>query len=186
MKYKRFGRFFCLYSTLKSSMYTDLQRCRRRRSCSYNGWPHSLSCPWWSFWSAGEQSVESTSDSNCLITAKTHDTQVSWTWMETHVQLNNPQKGDEEQIERHKEEEGAPHVGDGSALRGWHQQVRGREWQRRRVGSIQGGDGREATPELPVLSTWHSCGETGNSPWNKEIKLVQTHDWESDTAGNPD
>lgn len=112
--------------------------------------------------------------------------QVCWTWMETHVQLNNPQKGDEEQIERHKEEEGAPHVGDGSALRGWHQQVRGREWQRRRVGSIQGGDGREATPELPVLSTWHSCGETGNSPWNKETKLVQTHDWESDTAGNPD
>lgn len=81
--------------------------------------------------------------------------------MKTHIQLNNPQKGDEEQVEGHEETEGASDVRDGLALGGWYQQVR--EGQRRREGGVQGADAREAAPELPVVSTWHSCGESGNS-----------------------
>lgn len=87
--------------------------------------------------------------------------------MNTHIQLNNPQKGDEEQIERHEETEGAADIRDGLALCRRDKHVRGREGHRRRVGSIQGSDGRQAAPELTILSAWHSWGETGNSPCNR-------------------
>lgn len=33
---------------------SHLQRCQRRKTCSYSGWPHFLSWPWWSWRSAGE------------------------------------------------------------------------------------------------------------------------------------
>lgn len=89
-----------------------------------------------------------------------------------HIQLNDPQEGDEEQVERHKETEGAPDIRDGLALFGRYKQVRGRDGQGRRVGSVQGGDGREAAIELAVLSARHSCSETGNSPCNKVNETV--------------
>lgn len=77
----------------------------------------------------------------------------------TYIQLDDPQKGDEEQVKGHKQAEGAAHVRDGLALRRWYEQVRGREGQRGGVGGIQGGDGGQAVPQLPVVSTRHSCGE---------------------------
>lgn len=45
-------------------------------------------------------------------------------YQNTHIQLNNPQEGDEKQIERHKQAEGAADVGDGLALCRRHEQVR--------------------------------------------------------------
>lgn len=76
--------------------------------------------------------------------------------MNTHIHLDNPQKGDEEQVERHEEAEGAADIGDGLALCGRDKHVRGREGHRSRVGSIQGSDGRQAAPELAILSARHS------------------------------
>lgn len=78
------------------------------------------------------------------------------TTLNTHIQLNNPQEGDEEQIECHKETEGAADIRDGLALCRWGKHVWRREGQRGRVGSIQGSDGRKAAPELAILSTRHS------------------------------
>lgn len=85
----------------------------------------------------------------------------------THVKLNNPEKGDEEKVEGHKETESAPHVRDLLALYRWCQQVRGWDGHQCRVGSIQGGDGGEAAPELPIGSTMHSCCDTGKSTCSK-------------------
>lgn len=91
----------------------------------------------------------------------------------TYVELDDPQERDEEQVKGHKEAEGATHVGDGLALRGGHEQVRGRERQGGGVGGIQGGGDGQAAPQLPVVSDRHPCGEAGISPCNKgrtEIK----------------
>lgn len=75
----------------------------------------------------------------------------------SHVELNNPQQGYEEQVEGHKETEGAAHVRNGLALCKRYIQVRGREGQRGGVGSVQGGDGREAAPVFPTaVYTRHS------------------------------
>lgn len=93
----------------------------------------------------------------------------------TYVQLDNPQKRDEEQIKGHKEAEGATHVRDGLALCRGYEQVRGREGHRGGVGRIQGGDDGQAAPQLPVVSHRHSCGEAGISPCNKgRTKIKRT------------
>lgn len=89
----------------------------------------------------------------------------------THIQLNNPQEGDEKQIEGHKQAEGAADVGDGLALCRRHEQVRRRDGQRRGVGGIQRRDARQAAPQLPIVSTRHACGQTGNACWAKEIRM---------------
>lgn len=103
----------------------------------------------------------------------------------TYVQLDNPQKRDEEQVKGHKEAEGATHVRDGLALRRWYKQVRRREGQRGGVGGIQGGDDGQAAPQLAVASARHPCGEAGISPCNKgrpEITREQLHLlWRKDT-----
>lgn len=90
-----------------------------------------------------------------------------WTEPDTHVQLNEPQKGDEEQVECHKETEGAADIRDGLALCRWYKQVWGREGHRRGVGRIQRGDGRQTAPEVPIVFTRHSCSETGNTPCSR-------------------
>lgn len=85
----------------------------------------------------------------------------------TYVQLDNPQKRDEEQVKGHKEAEGATHVRDGLALCGGHEQVGGGEGHRGGVGGIQSVDDGQAAPQLPVVSHRHSCGEAGLSPCNR-------------------
>lgn len=99
---------------------------------------------------------------------------VCFTELNTYIQLNNPKEGDEEKIERHKETEGAADIRNGFALRRRHQQVRRREGERCRVGSIKGGDGREAASDVPILSTRHSCSETGGPPL-QEMDTVWAH-----------
>lgn len=155
---------------------SNLPKCQRRKSWIYIEQPPFVNYPRPYWKSAGEHrrvhiSVKmrfnpehSSKTRKQLITRKLESFRLLHV---THVQLNDPEKWDEEQIERHEKTEGATDVGDGSALCGWHEQVRRREGQRRRVGSIQGGNGGEATPELPVLSTWHSCDNTGNFSWGK-------------------
>lgn len=98
----------------------------------------------------------------------------------THIQLDNPEKRDEEEVECHKETEGAADIRDSLALCRWHQHVRRREGQRCGVGGVKGGDGREASPELPILSSRHSCCETGNSPFNSK-DIIRISQWKTDT-----
>ena len=93
----------------------------------------------------------------------------------THIQLYNPEERDEEEVEGNKETEGAADVGDGLALCRWNQQVWGRERQWCGVRGVQGGDGREAGPELPILSPRHSCCETGDSPWKHTSRPHALH-----------
>lgn len=101
----------------------------------------------------------------------------------THIQLDDPEQGDEEQVEGHEEAEGAAHVGDGFLLSGG--QVVGRRVGERglRVGGVQGGDGREAPHELAAFhSARHACsadrgthatGCGGRTKKNRELLQFQ-------------
>ena len=82
-------------------------------------------------------------------------------WKHTHIELNDPQEGDEEEVEGNEETECPPHVRDDLSLPGGYQHVWRGQGHSCRVGGVQGGNGREASPQLPVVYPWHSCAETG-------------------------
>lgn len=82
----------------------------------------------------------------------------------THIQLDDPQEGDEEQVKGHKQAEGAADVGDDLALARRHEKVRRRDGHGRGVGGIEGGDGRRAATQVPIASTRHSCGQDRKDP----------------------
>lgn len=89
---------------------------------------------------------------------------------DTHIQLDYPQEGDEEQVKGHKQAEGAADVRDDLALGRRHKQVRRRDGHGRGEGGVERGEGRRGASQLPIVSTRHPCGQTGKSRCVQEIR----------------
>lgn len=89
---------------------------------------------------------------------------------DTHIQLDYPQEGDEEQVKGHKQAEGAADVRDDLALGRRHKQVRRRDGHGRGEGGVERGEGRRGASQLSIVSTRHPCGQTGKSRCVQEIR----------------